>query len=122
MSVSSRQRDPSTVLLTLVVAPEHADAMIDWLLDHPVVHGFSSQDGAGHGSDPQRLNVEEQVAGRRPRLFFNLLLDAAAAMDLVAQLRADFAGRDVHYWVVPVLDGGRLGQEAQGESADIKKG
>lgn len=121
MNDLSTQSDPSTTLLTLVVAPEQAEAMIDWLLDHPAVQGFSSQDGSGHGSDPRRLNVEEQVAGRRPRLFFTLLVVASAAPDLLAQLHTDFAGREVHYWLTPVLASGRLDQDSGG-SPDMKKG
>ncbi len=121
MNDLSTRPDPSTVLLTLVVAPEQAEAMIDWLLDHPAVQGFSSQDGSGHGSDPQRLNVEEQVVGRRPRVFFTLLLRAASAQDLLVQLRSDFAGREVHYWLTPVLDSGRFDQDSAG-APDMKKG
>ena len=121
MNDLSTRPDPSTVLLTLVVAPEQAEAMIDWLLDHPAVQGFSSQVGSGHGSDPQRLNVEEQVVGRRPRVFFTLLLRAASAQDLLVQLRSDFAGREVHYWLTPVLASGRLDQDSGG-SPDMKKG
>ena len=121
MNDLSTRPDPSTVLLTLVVAPEQAEVMIDWLLDHPAVRGFSSQDGSGHGSDPRRLNMEEQVVGRRPRVFFTLLLPAASAQDLLGQLHSDFAGCEVHFWLTPVLDSGRLDQDSAA-FPDMKKG
>jgi len=121
MNDQSIRPDASTVLLTLVVPPEQSEAMTDWLLEHPAVQGFSSHEGSGHGGDPQRLNVEEQVAGRRPRVFFNLLLAASAAPDLLVRLRSDFAGREVHYWLTPVLASGRLDQDSA-ESSDMKKG
>jgi hypothetical protein len=122
MNDASIDSNAATVLLTLVVAPEQSEAMIDWLLDHPAVRGFSSQEGSGHGSDPRRLNVEDQVAGRRPRVFFTLLLAVSAAPDLLVHLRTDFAGCEVHYWLTPVLSGGRLDQANSGDSTGMKKG
>lgn len=55
--------DGVLVLVTLVVSPTVADALIDWLLQQPLIRGFSSHDGMDHGQDPQQFSVTEQVAG-----------------------------------------------------------
>ena len=100
--------DGALVLVTLVVSPAVSDAVIDWLLQQPMIQGFSSHEGMGHGHDPRRLSVTEQVAGCRPRTFFGIILPHAALGAFLQALRADLAGMEVHYWAAPVLAQGRL--------------
>ncbi|MDY6957137.1 MAG: DUF3240 family protein [Pseudomonadota bacterium] len=108
--------DSEMVLLTLVVGPALSDAVIDWLLVQDDLRGFSSHHGAGHGQDPNSLSATEQVAGRQARVFFNLLLSAARFPDVLARLRAEFSGVDLHYWAVPVIQSGHL--EPMGKKRD----
>lgn len=100
--------DGALVLVTLVVSPAVSDAVIDWLLQQPMIHGFSSHDGMGHGHDPQQLSVTEQVVGCRPRTFFSAILPHAALAAFLQDLRANLAGMEVHYWATPVWAHGRL--------------
>lgn len=100
--------DGALVLVTLVVSPVVSDAVIDWLLQQPLIRGFSSHDGMDHGHDPQQFTVTEQVAGGRPRTFFSAVLPQAALAAFLQDLRANLAGMEVHYWATPVLAHGRL--------------
>jgi len=95
-------------LLNLVAAPAIEDALVDWLLGWPGLSGFTSVPVSGHGSSVHSMSVAEQVAGRRRQVLFQCHLSREQAVDLVAGLRADFAGSGLHYWVVPVLDAGHL--------------
>lgn len=109
--------DEPSVLMTLVVAPTVSDAVIDWLLQQPVVQGFSSHEGMGHGHDPRQLSVTEQVAGCRPRTFFSIILPHAALGAFLQALRADLAGMEVHYWAAPVLAHGRLDADVASDAS-----
>jgi hypothetical protein len=112
--------DGALVLVTLVVSPTVADALIDWLLQQPLIRGFSSHDGMDHGHDPQQFTVTEQVAGGRPRTFFSAVLPQAALAAFLQGLRADLAGTEVHYWATPAMAHGCLGGAAS--SADLSRG
>lgn len=104
--------DGALVQVTLVVSPAVSDAVIDGLLQQPMIQGFSSHDGMGHGHDPQQLTVTEQVAGCQPRTFFSAIVPHAALAAFLEGLRADLAGMEVHYWATPVLAHGRLDDAA----------
>jgi len=96
-------------LLYLIVAPSVADAVAEWLLEHPSVTGFSSSPIAGHGSSEQAMTLAEQVAGRQRRVMFFTHLGSTDADALLDRLRQDFAGADIHYWTTPVEHFGHLG-------------
>ncbi len=95
-------------LLNLVVAPGIEDAFSDWLLSHEAIHGFSSHAIAGHGSSEHSMSLAEQVAGHRGQILFQLHLPCEIAYPLLDQIRAEFKGSGVHYWLVPVLDSGHV--------------
>jgi len=95
-------------LLNLVVTPEVEDAVADWLLEYPIVTGFSSYPISGHGSSEQRMTLAEQVAGRRRQLLFQLHLSCVDAQALLADIKQAFRGSGMHYWLVPVLDAGHV--------------
>lgn len=97
--------------LTLVVPPSLEDALIDWLLDCPEVGGFTSMTGSGHGVGASSLSTAEQVTGRQRRTVLMLHVAADAAEGVLRGLGQGFAGADIHYWLTPVLDAGRLGGE-----------
>ena len=114
--------DDALALVTLVVSPAISDAVVDWLLQQPMIRGFSSHDGMGHGHDPQQLSVTEQVAGCRPRTFFSAILPHAALAAFLRGLRADLAGMEVHYWATPVLVHGRLDDAAPSADPSLDAG
>jgi hypothetical protein len=101
---------PETVqsLLTLIIAPEIEDPLVDWLLDRDDVPGFSSHPINGHGASEHAMSLGEQVAGRRRQVMFQLHLDTAVARILVAELREAFAGSGLHFWITPLVEAGHI--------------
>lgn len=97
-----------TCLLNLVVAPAVEDTVTDWLLVRDSVTGFSTYPISGHGSSEHAMSLAEQVAGKRKQILFQLLLPRAQADPLIEEIRRDFHGSGMHYWLVPILDSGHL--------------
>jgi hypothetical protein len=100
-----------TALLTLLADPELEERLVDWLLAREGIPGFTSFPAHGHGTSQSRLSLAEQVAGRRARVAFQLVLPLASAQELVAALAADFRGAGIHHWLQPVLGSGPVGEE-----------
>lgn len=95
-------------LFNLVVTPEVEDAVTDWLLERDQVAGFSSHPIAGHGSSVHAMSLSEQVAGKRRQVLFQFYLPLSEARELLAQIKQDFRGSGMHFWVLPVLDSGHV--------------
>lgn len=97
-----------TVAVTLNVLPALEERLVDWLLEHETVSGFTSYAAHGHGDRLEGLSVAEQVSGRQRRVEFRVELPAAALEKIVTDLTATFAGVDLYYYVTPVLRSGHL--------------
>jgi hypothetical protein len=97
-----------TVLLTLLAPPAMEETLVDWLLEIEAEYGFSSVPVRGHSSRHQGLSLAEQVSGRRQQIRFEIHLPATRADALVQQLRADFQGAGLHYWIVPLQEWGHV--------------
>ncbi len=95
-------------LLNWVVSPAVEDTVTDWLLGHEMVTGFSTYPIYGHGSSEYAMSLGEQVAGKRRQVLFQLLIPCARANELVEEIRRDFRGSGMHYWLMPVLGSGHL--------------
>ena len=54
------------------------------------------------------MTVAEQVVGRRNRIQFEIVLDSDLLDSTLQSLKAKFPTPDVIYWVLPVLQSGRL--------------
>jgi hypothetical protein len=80
----------------------------DWLLVQETVMGFSTYPISGHGSSEHAMSLAEQVAGKRRQILFQLLLSRNQAENLIVEIRRDFLGSGMHYWLVPVLESGHL--------------
>ena len=50
--------------------------------------------------------VAEQVAGRQKRIRFQMYVPVDELPALLAQLRQDFSGSGIQYWVLPVIENG----------------
>ena len=98
----------SQALLSLVVAPHIEDAIVDWLLERGEVSGFTSFPINGHGASLHAMSLAEQVAGRRRQILFQTHLSRAEAESLLGDLKRDFAGSGMHYWLLPLAAGGHL--------------
>jgi hypothetical protein len=95
-------------LLTLYVPPSIEETLVDWLLEHASVEGFSSAEAFGHGVRQQGMSLLEQVTGRQRRVQFLIHLEREQADRMLEELRSAFAGVGLHYFLTPVLEAGRL--------------
>jgi len=100
--------DFDDVLLVLSVRPALEEPVVDWLLAWQGDSGFSSTRVDEHNAGHEQLTPAEQVRGRQTRVQFQVRLPAERLDALLAAARADFGAADVHYWVLPLLDGGHL--------------
>jgi len=97
------------VLAVITSPPSLESQLVDWLLSQNGGSGFSSATVHGHSSHHDHLSIAEQVSGRQRRLQFQVQLSADRMDRFIELLETEFAGADLHYWVVPVLAGGHLG-------------
>ena len=96
------------VLLVLSVPVALEDSIVDWLLAQSERIGFSSAHIRGHGSREGRLSLAEQVAGHQRRGQVHGVAPPETAPAATAALKTDFAGSDLFYWIMPVLEAGHV--------------
>jgi Protein of unknown function (DUF3240) len=95
------------VCLTVVAGREVRDELIDYLAEQPeLVPGFTASDAEGHGPTVRLHSVAEQVKGRADRVLVRIILDEAAAAELIVRIEQAFAGSGLAYWTMPVLSSG----------------
>jgi hypothetical protein len=94
-------------LLRLNIPPSLEEDVVDFLLACKDIRGFQSTEVHGHGQ-VGAMSIAEQVAGRRRRVQFEIVLDEDRTDELLERLRGAFPLRDVIYWVLPVSRSGRL--------------
>lgn len=95
-------------LLTLIAPPSLEEPLVDWLLQFESEFGFSTFPVSGHSSRHEGLTLAEQVSGRKRQIRFEMHLPETEWRPLIGRLRRDFAGADLHYWVVPIEELGRV--------------
>jgi hypothetical protein len=96
------------VLVVLNAPPELEEPVIDWLLARDGGAGFTSFPVYGHSTDHDNLSAVEQVTGRKPRQQFQVQMNLAILEPFMKSLRTSFGAADLHYWVVPVFEGGSV--------------
>ena len=94
-------------LLRLNVPPGLEEDMVDLLLASGDITGYQSYPIRGHGR-VGAMTIAEQVAGRRDRIQFEVVLDSGLLEQTLMKLKEAFPTPDVIYWVLPVLQSGRL--------------
>ena len=94
-------------LLRLNIPPGLEEDLVDLLLANEAIRGYQSYPIRGHGQ-VGAMSIAEQVAGRRDRIQFEVVLDAAELEPLLANLKKSFPVHDAIYWVLPVTQSGRL--------------
>lgn len=94
-------------LLRLNVPPGLEEDVVDLLLANPGIRGYQSYPIRGHGRIGA-MTVAEQVVGRRNRIQFEIVLDSDLLESTLQSLKTQFPTPDVIYWVLPVLQSGRL--------------
>lgn len=95
-------------VLNLIAPPEVAESLAEWLLDREDVPGFTSLPVSGHGSSERSMTLAEQVAGRSRRVLFLIKLPRDTTRALLDDLSSAFRGAGLHYWLLPVIEGGPL--------------
>ena len=94
-------------LLRINIPPGLEEDFVDVLLATPDLRGYQSYPTRGHGQ-VGAMSVAEQVAGRRERIQFEVVLEEAQVDPLLEALAEAFPVRDVIWWLLPVARSGRL--------------
>ncbi len=93
-------------LVTLNVPPSLEEAVVDCLLMVESEHGFSSFPVSSHDHRNKGLSQAEQVTGRQRKVRIQMYVPEHELADLLAQLREEFSGAGINYWVLPVIENG----------------
>jgi hypothetical protein len=93
-------------LVTLNIPPGLEEMMVDNLLMFEEDHGFSSFPVNAHHHINKGLSLAEQVTGRQKRIRFQMYVPVEELPRLLEQLRRDFSGSGIQYWVLPVIENG----------------
>jgi len=94
-------------LLRLNIPPSLEEDIVDLLLASAEIAGYQSYPTRGHGR-VGAMTTAEQVAGRRNRVQFEIVLESGVLEPILEKLKEAFPLRDVIYWVLPVVQSGRL--------------
>jgi hypothetical protein len=97
-------------LLRMNIPPSLEEEFMDKLLANPEVTGYQSWRTSGHGA-VGAMTVTEQVAGRRDRVLFEVVLDEAALESVLAKLKRSLPISDIIYWVLPINASGRFSDQ-----------
>ncbi|MEI6068014.1 MAG: DUF3240 family protein [Methylococcaceae bacterium] len=93
-------------LVTINIPPGLEEMMVDNLLMFEEDHGFSSFPVNAHHHINKGLSLAEQVTGRQKRIRFQMYVPVEELPRLLEQLRRDFSGSGIQYWVLPVIENG----------------
>lgn len=94
--------------LTLLCPSAIEEKLLDLLLMTPELKLFTSTPIAAHGLHFGEFNQTEQVLGRAFATQVQVLLDAEDKADLLQDIRQQFAGTGLRYWLSPVLEAGEI--------------
>lgn len=93
-------------LVTLNVPPSLEESVVDCLLMLESEHGFSSFPVNSHDHRNEGLSLAEQVTGQQKKIRFQMYVPEQGLATLLAQLRTEFSGSGINYWVLPVIENG----------------
>lgn len=102
--------ESTEALVVLNVPPELEETVVDWLLKRVGGVGFTSFAVSGHSTSHDDLSAAEQVSGRQRRQQFQMQIDADVVQGFLSDARDTLGGTDIRYWVLPVTQTGRLGE------------
>ncbi len=95
-------------LVTLNVPLSLEEAVVDSLLTLESEHGFSSFPVNSHDHRNEGLSLAEQVSGRQKKIRFQMYVPEQGLAALLAQLKEEFSGSEIRYWVLPVIENGTI--------------
>ncbi|MGZ5052621.1 MAG: DUF3240 family protein [Methylobacter sp.] len=96
----------SQYLVTLNAPPSLEEAIVDCLLTLESEQGFSSFSVNSHDHRNVGLSLAEQVTGRQKKIRFQMYVPEQRLEALLDQLKSEFAGAGISYWVMPVVESG----------------
>jgi hypothetical protein len=93
-------------LVTLNVPTGLEEVVVDCLLMLESEYGFSSFPVNAHDHKNIGLSLAEQVSGRQKKIRFQMHVPEQRLSALLEQLRKEFSGSGIKYWVLPVIEHG----------------
>jgi len=97
------------VLLSLAMSVDAAQPVEDLLLSRPdLVPGFTSSHAEGHGSAATLVDPAELVAGHSERVIIRMVGMEESMEEVLALIKTELPGVNIFYWLVPVLEKGRI--------------
>ena len=93
-------------LVTINVPLSLEEAVVDCLLMLESAQGFSSFPVSSHDHKNEGLSLGEQVTGRQKKVRFQMYVPEQNLAQLLTQLRTEFSGSGINYWVLPVIENG----------------
>ena len=97
------------VLLSLTLPNDVAQHVEDLLLSRPdLVPGFTASVAEGHGSVVHLVEPGELVAGHSPRMQIRTVGTEEDMRAVLALIKGSAPGANVFFWLVPVIELGRL--------------
>jgi len=98
-------------LLVLIAPVNLKEELVDVLIGHAGISGFTLTDAAGYSREHGHFNVQEQVAGYRSFCRFEILHEPTQFGALRADLDSACGNQAVRYWIAPVIEQGHVGRE-----------
>ncbi len=95
------------VLLRINIPPGLEEEFVDVLLANERIEGYQCYPTSGHGQVGS-MSLAEQVAGRRRRIQFELVLAADLVESVLENLKQALPSRDIVWWTLPVSGSGRF--------------
>jgi hypothetical protein len=99
----------SNVLMTLVMPNQLAQEVEDLLLSRPdLIKGFTASQAEGHGAAVELVEAGELVAGHVPRTVIRSVGSETDMRAAIALIKAKLPRANLYFWLVPVIEMGRL--------------
>lgn len=95
-------------LVSINVSPSLEEALVDCLLSIENSQGFSSFPVNAHDQHNKGLSLAEQVTGRQKKIRFQMYVNKNDIALLINRLKSDFNGSGLHYWIVPIIEHGKI--------------
>ena len=98
----------SDLCLTILCPPIIEEKLLDMLLMLPCTTIFTSTDTSAHGLSIADMSQSEQVLGRVQTTQVQVVFDAAEKEALLDNVRSQFAGTGLRYWITNVIEIGEI--------------
>lgn len=97
----------SELCLNLICPAASVDRVMDCLTVLPEGYRYLSAPASSHHF-MAHLSAQEQVLGKAAVMLIQVLLTQGQHTSLLAVLKEQCAGADLHYWLTPVFESGAI--------------